>query len=63
MAVAQRGRAAKLRPLRHYLSQQLLLTLILALTFSQSGVWRRRRGEFWIDEVARIGYATPPDSC
>ncbi|MCO5184736.1 MAG: sugar transferase [Anaerolineae bacterium] len=45
-------------PYANYLSQQLLLTLILALTFSQSGVWRRRRGEFWIDEVARIGYAT-----
>jgi exopolysaccharide biosynthesis polyprenyl glycosylphosphotransferase len=45
-------------PYASYLSQQLLLVLILALTFRQSGVWRRRRGEFWVDELARIGYAT-----
>lgn len=45
-------------PYSDYVSQQLLLTFFLALTFSQSGVWRRRRGEFWVDEVARIAYAT-----
>lgn len=45
-------------PYVNYLSQQAILTLLLCLTFAQSGVWRRRRGEFWIDEVSRIIYAT-----
>lgn len=45
-------------PYRFYLDQQLMLTLILTLTFWQGQVWRRRRGEFLIDEMSRIGYAT-----
>ncbi|KAA3663951.1 MAG: sugar transferase [Chloroflexi bacterium] len=41
-----------------YLPQQLLLNILLFLTFTQARVWRRRRGEFWVDEVSRIIYAT-----
>lgn len=44
-------------PYRLYLPQQILLNLFLAVAFSQTGVWRRRRGEVWLDEVVRIGYA------
>ncbi len=42
----------------NYLPQQLLLNVLLVLTFTQARVWRRRRGEFWVDEVSRIIYAT-----
>lgn len=45
-------------PYSSYLGQQLILNILLIITFSQSNVWQRRRGEFWIDEVSRIGYAT-----
>lgn len=45
-------------PYSEYLDQQLLLTLLVALIFSQNKVWTRRRGEFWIDEVSRVAYAT-----
>ncbi|GAH03466.1 unnamed protein product, partial [marine sediment metagenome] len=45
-------------PYQEYVGQQILLTALLILTFSQSKVWTRRRGEFWIDEVSRVGYAT-----
>jgi exopolysaccharide biosynthesis polyprenyl glycosylphosphotransferase len=45
-------------PYSQYLGQQALLTLLLVITFSQNRVWSRRRGEFWIDEVSRVGYAT-----
>ncbi|MFQ5422334.1 MAG: hypothetical protein ACE5EY_18455, partial [Anaerolineae bacterium] len=45
-------------PYSAYLEQQLLLNVLLIFTFSQSKVWRRRRGEFWIDEVSRISSAT-----
>jgi len=45
-------------PYQDYLSQQVLLNLLLIITFSQNGVWRRRRGEFWLDEVSRMSYAT-----
>ncbi|MCB8943789.1 MAG: sugar transferase [Ardenticatenaceae bacterium] len=45
-------------PYVNYLPQQLILTVLLLLTFAQSGVWRRRRGEFWIDEMSRLVYAT-----
>jgi len=45
-------------PYSEYVSQQALLTLLLVVTFSQNRVWSRRRGEFWIDEVSRVGYAT-----
>ncbi len=45
-------------PYSGYIGQQILLSLLLVFTFSQNKVWRRRRGEFWIDEVARVLYAT-----
>ena len=45
-------------PYADYLSQQLILVLLLILMFSQHKVWRRRRGEFWIDEISRIFSAT-----
>jgi len=45
-------------PYQEYLGQQLLLTIVLIFMFIQNKVWVRRRGEFWIDEVSRVGYAT-----
>ena len=45
-------------PYVNYLPQQGILVVLLMLTFAQSGVWRRRRGEFWIDEMSRLIYAT-----
>lgn len=45
-------------PYSGYLGQQVLLTGILILTFRQHKVWRRRRGEAWIDEMSRILSAT-----
>jgi exopolysaccharide biosynthesis polyprenyl glycosylphosphotransferase len=45
-------------PYRSYLEQQVMLNLLLFLAFSQSRVWKRRRGEFWVDEMSRIVYAT-----
>jgi exopolysaccharide biosynthesis polyprenyl glycosylphosphotransferase len=45
-------------PYGAYVGQQILLTILLVITFSQNKVWRRRRGEFWIDEVSRVGYAS-----
>ncbi|MFN2118713.1 MAG: sugar transferase [Candidatus Promineifilaceae bacterium] len=45
-------------PYQGYLGQQLLLTVILILTFRQHKVWRRRRGEAWVDEMSRILSAT-----
>lgn len=45
-------------PYRDYLDQQLILTVLLALTFRVTGVWRRRRGEGWLEETARIVTAT-----
>ena len=45
-------------PYSDYLSQQLLLTVLLVIAFIQNRAWTRRRGEFWIDEVSRVGYAT-----
>ncbi len=45
-------------PYSGYLSQQLLLNLLLVMTFVQNKVWQRRRGEFWLDEVSRVLYAT-----
>ncbi len=45
-------------PYSRYIGQQLLLTALLSVVFYQNKVWRRRRGEFFIDEVSRIGYAT-----
>ncbi len=45
-------------PYSRYLSQQLILNGLLILTFSQNKVWRRRRGEFWVDEISRVSFAT-----
>ena len=45
-------------PYSAYLEQQLVLTGLLIITYSQTGVWQRRRGELWLDEVWRILYAT-----
>lgn len=45
-------------PYKGYLGQQLLLTGLLILTFHQHKVWRRRRGEAWVDEMSRIVSAT-----
>lgn len=45
-------------PYGEYVSQQILLNFLLIMTFSQNRVWRRRRGEFWLDEVSRVSYAT-----
>lgn len=44
-------------PYRAYLGQQLLVNLILIIALTQVGSWRRRRGEFYVDEVARVVYA------
>lgn len=45
-------------PYEQYIGQQILLTGLLIVTFYQNRVWLRRRGEFIIDEISRIGYAT-----
>lgn len=45
-------------PYTDYLVQQGVLTLLLMFTYSQMGVWQRRRGESWLDEAARVLYAT-----
>lgn len=44
-------------PFSDYLGQMLLLNLLLIFTFAQVRVWRRKRGEFWVDELSRIAYA------
>lgn len=44
-------------PYGNYIAQQALLTLLIMLTFSQANVWTRRRGELWIDELARVSYS------
>lgn len=45
-------------PYSRYFSQQLVLNILLISTFIQVRVWRRKRGEFWVDELSRITYAT-----
>ena len=45
-------------PYARYFSQQIAFNALMIFTFVQGRVWRRRRGEFWIDEVSRIGFAT-----
>lgn len=45
-------------PYSDYLGQQIILTVLLVLTYRTTGVWRRRRGESWLDESARIVTAT-----
>ena len=44
-------------PFSNYLQQLLLLNILLIFTFAQVRVWRRKRGEFWVDELSRITYA------
>ncbi|MAT99431.1 MAG: undecaprenyl-phosphate glucose phosphotransferase [Anaerolineaceae bacterium] len=44
-------------PFSDYLGQLLLLNILLIFTFAQVRVWRRKRGEFWVDELSRISYA------
>lgn len=44
-------------PYPDYFGQQILLNTLLLATFSQNKVWQRRRGEFWIDEISRVGFA------
>ncbi|WP_420628975.1 sugar transferase [Candidatus Leptofilum sp.] len=46
-----------LEPFAHYLGQLALLNVLLIFTFIQVRVWRRKRGEFWVDELSRITYA------
>ncbi len=45
-------------PYGRYISQQIVLNILLIITFAQVRVWRRKRGEFWVDELSRITYAT-----
>lgn len=45
-------------PYYRYYGQQVLLNVLLIMTFTQAKVWKRRRGEFWVDEVSRVVYAT-----
>jgi exopolysaccharide biosynthesis polyprenyl glycosylphosphotransferase len=45
-------------PYADYVGQQVLLNILLVVTYSQNKVWHRRRGEFWVDEISRVGYAT-----
>ena len=45
-------------PYGRYFSQQVVLNVLLIITFIQVRVWRRKRGEFWVDEMSRITYAT-----
>ncbi len=45
-------------PYTDYLGQQALLNILLFATFTQTKVWKRRRGEFFIDEASRIISAT-----
>jgi exopolysaccharide biosynthesis polyprenyl glycosylphosphotransferase len=45
-------------PLSAYRDQWILLSILLVITFTQSRIWTRRRGEFLLDEISRVGYAT-----
>lgn len=45
-------------PYARYFSQQIAFNVLMIFTFAQGRVWRRRRGEVWVDEVSRIGFAT-----
>lgn len=45
-------------PYSDYAGQQIILTILLAFAFRYTGVWRRRRGESWLEEVARATTAT-----
>lgn len=45
-------------PYGRYVGQQILLTGLLIVTFYQNNVWLRRRGEFLLEEISRVGYAT-----
>ncbi len=45
-------------PFVDYIDQLVVLNGFLILAYGQNRAWRRRRGEFWIDEVSRIAIAT-----
>lgn len=45
-------------PFSSYFEHQIVLNVLMVLTLSQGRVWKRRRGEFWVDELSRITYAT-----
>ncbi len=45
-------------PFADYVDQLVVLNIFLVIAYRQNQVWKRRRGEFWIDEVARIATAT-----
>lgn len=42
---------------RAYFPQMLLFNAIIIVLFARMGIWWRRRGEFFVDEVSRIAYA------
>ncbi|MBK8904231.1 MAG: sugar transferase [Anaerolineaceae bacterium] len=44
-------------PFSDFVGQLVLLNILLIFTFAQVRVWRRKRGEFWVDELSRITYA------
>jgi exopolysaccharide biosynthesis polyprenyl glycosylphosphotransferase len=46
-----------IHPYESYLPQQALYLGLLLFFFWSQKVWQRRRGEFWVDEVARLMYA------
>lgn len=41
-------------PYEDFLTQHLIYLGLLLITFWQHRVWRRRRGEFWADEMGRV---------
>ncbi len=45
-------------PIADYVDQLVVLNGFLVVAYGQNRVWRRRRGEFWIDETSRIATAT-----
>ncbi len=45
-------------PFADYVDQLAVLNVFIAIAYGQNRVWRRRRGEFWLDEVTRIFTAT-----
>ncbi|MEM7802166.1 MAG: sugar transferase [Chloroflexota bacterium] len=41
-------------PYNDYFEQQVIYVILLIISFYQNQVWRRRRGEFWADEMLRV---------